>query len=254
MAIVEFGLPQAQDLGELLDRITQDVRENPRVRIDLDVAARGRLVQAARGLTLKEAENVFARSLVTKGTLSGNDVDVVFSEKQQIIRKSGLLEYCDSCHELAEIAGMDALKDWFVRRGAVFTEEAAKYGLSAPRGVLLLGVQGCGKSLCAKSVAGLWKLPLLRLDLGRMFSSLVGSSEENIRRRFRPPKASPAILWIARSTRPRRERGLGQRRWHVLAGIRHLLTWMSKAAPVFVIATANEIHYLPPELAQGAVR
>ena len=160
---------------------------------------RGRLARAtaARGLTLKEAENVFAKTLVLDGKLDSADVSVVFSEKQQIIRKSGLLEYYEANEEFGQVAGLTNLKEWLTKRTIAFSDRAAKFGLPAPKGVLLLGVQGCGKSLCAKAVSGLWKLPLLRFDLGRMFSSLVGSSEENVRRALQTAESiAPAILWI----------------------------------------------------------
>jgi MoxR-like ATPase len=251
VTVIDFGLPRPRELSALLDRIVHDVRDNPQVRIDLNSAARERLLQAARGLTLKEAENVFARSLVLHGRLGGGDVDTVFSEKQQIVRKSGLLEYCDAHHDLAEIGGMNGLKEWLIRRGTAFGKRAAKFGLPAPRGMLLLGVQGCGKSLCAKAVAGLWKLPLLRLDIGRMFSSLVGSSEENIRRALQTAECvAPVVLWIDEIDKAVAGAGSAASDGGTAARVfGTLLTWLSeKTAPVFVVATANEIQHLPPEL------
>ena len=182
ITVLEFGLPGVDDFHRLLDRIIEDVKDKPRVRINLDAEGRERLLHAARGLTLKEAENVFAKTLVLDGKLDADDVQVVFSEKQQIIKKSGLLEYYESREQFAQVAGLDHLKQWLTKRGLAFSEKAAEFGLPPPKGVLLLGVQGCGKSLCAKAASGLWKLPLLRLDIGRMFGSLVGSSEENMRR------------------------------------------------------------------------
>jgi SpoVK/Ycf46/Vps4 family AAA+-type ATPase len=177
---------------------------------------------------------------------------MVYTEKQQVIRKSGLLEYYETDERLAHVAGLNNLKDWFRKRSIAFTERAARFGLPAPRGVLLLGVQGCGKSLCAKSVAGLWKLPLLRFDVGRMFSSLVGSSEENIRRAIHTAESvAPVILWIdeidkalaGSTTAAGSDGGTAARVFGTL------LTWLSeKSSPVFVIATANDISHLPPEL------
>ena len=210
------------------------------------------LLSAARGLTLKEAENVFAKTLVTDGRLSGDDVNIVFSEKQQVIKKSGLLEYYETQEKFSDVAGLDNLKEWLRKRSVAFTERAHKFGLPAPRGVLLFGVQGCGKSLCAKAVAGLWGLPLLRFDVGRMFSSLVGSSEENIRRAIQVAESvAPVILWIdeidkalaGASSSAGSDGGTAARVFGTL------LTWLSeKTSPVFVIATANDISHLPPEL------
>ena len=252
VTLVEFRPPDVKDFSKLLDRIIEDVKDKPQVRINLDAAGRERLVHAARGLTLKEAENVFAKTLVLDGTLDAEDVSIVFSEKQQIIRKSGLLEYFSSDEQFDHVAGLENLKQWLVKRSAAFTERAAEFGLPPPRGVLLLGVQGCGKSLCAKAVSSLWKLPLLRFDVGRMFGSLVGSSEENIRRAIQTAESvAPAILWVDEIDKAfAGSIGSGGSDGGTAARVfGTFLTWLSdKTAPVFVIATANDISQLPPEL------
>lgn len=252
VTLLEFRPPDTKDFNKLLDRIIEDVKDKPQVRINLDAAGRERLVQAARGLTLKEAENVFAKTLVLDGTLDAEDVSVVFSEKQQIIRKSGLLEYFASSEKFTDVAGLENLKLWLGKRSAAFTERAAEFGLPPPRGVLLLGVQGCGKSLCAKAVSSLWKLPLLRFDVGRMFGSLVGSSEENIRRAIQTAESvAPAILWVDEIDKAfAGSVGSGGSDGGTAARVfGTFLTWLSdKTAPVFVIATANDISQLPPEL------
>jgi len=252
VTVVEFGLPTMADLDQLLDRIIDDVKDTPQVQIDLDADARERLLHAAGGLTLKEAENVFAKTLVLNGKLDANDVSVIFSEKQQIIKKSGLLEYYEASEDFNQVAGLDNLKQWLVKRSVAFTDRATRFGLSPPRGVMLLGVQGCGKSLCAKAVASLWNLPLLRFDLGQMFSSLVGSSEENVRRALQTAESvAPVILWVdeidkalaGSSDFAGSDAGTSTRVFGTL------LTWLSeKASPVFVICTANQIAHLPPEL------
>jgi len=249
---LNFPLPDRGDLGELLDRIVEDVRHYRQVRVELDAAGRDRLLQAALGLTLGEAENVFARIVVQAGRLSGEDVEQVFAEKQQIIRKSGLLEYCAAEETFLDVGGLAVLKDWLGERAVAFTREAREFGLPAPKGILLLGVQGCGKSLCAKAVSSLWQLPLLRFDMGRMFGSLVGSSEENVRRAIAVAESvAPAVLWVdeidkafAGST------GSGISDGGTTARVfGTFLTWLSeKTAPVFVVATANEISQLPAEL------
>jgi len=252
VTVLDFPLPNPEHFDQLLDRIVEDVRENSQIQIAIDTGDREKLLHAARGLTLREAENVFAKTIVVDGKLTADDVDMVFSEKQQIIRKSGLLEYYESDERLAHVAGLNNLKDWFRKRSIAFTEQAARFGLPPPRGVLLLGVQGCGKSLIAKAVASLWRLPLLRLDVGRMFSSLVGSSEENIRRAIQTAESvAPVILWIdeidkalAGSTN-----GGGSDGGTSSRVFGTLLTWLSeKTVPAFVIATANDISHLPPEL------
>lgn len=252
ITLLEFGLPETTEFNQLLDRIIDDVKENPKVSINLDGLSREKILRAARGLTLKEAENVFAKTLVTDGKIDADDINIVFSEKEQIIKKSGLLEYCDTKEKFNNVAGLENLKSWLNKRAIAFTDKAKKFGLPSPRGVLLLGVQGCGKSLCAKSVSQLWRLPLLRFDLGRMFSSLVGSSEENVRQAIQIAESvAPVILWIdeidkalAGSTDSAGSDGGTSAR---VFGT--LLTWLSeKTSSVFVIATANDISNLPPEL------
>jgi AAA+ superfamily predicted ATPase len=252
ITIVEFALPRMDDFNRLLDRIIEDVKDKPRISINLDAEGRERLLHAAGGLTLKEAENVFAKTLVLDGKLDADDISIVFSEKQQIIRKSGLLEYYQSNEEFSHVAGLDNLKGWLSKRSLAFSDRATEFGLPPPKGVLLLGVQGCGKSLCAKAASSLWKLPLLRMDIGRMFGSLVGSSEENMRRAVQTAESvAPAILWVDEIDKAfagavgsgGSDAGTASRVFGTF------LTWLSeKTAPVFVIATANDISQLPPEL------
>lgn len=252
ITVLNHPLPTREDLSELLDRIIADVKQFKQVRIELDSAGRERLLQAALGLTIGEAENVFARIIVKGERLSGDDVGEVFAEKQQIIRKSGLLEYYATEESFSHVGGLAVLKDWLAKRAVAFTAEARAFGLAPPKGILLLGVQGCGKSLCAKAVANLWQLPLLRFDMGRMFGSLVGSSEENVRRAIAVAESvAPAILWVdeidkafaGSQTSGAVDGGTTARVFGTF------LTWLSeKTAPVFVVATANDITQLPPEL------
>ncbi|MCL4789144.1 MAG: AAA family ATPase, partial [Verrucomicrobia bacterium] len=193
-----------------------------------------------------------ARTIVKQDRLRGEDVGAVFSEKQQIIRKSGLLEYCATTESFANVGGLRVLKEWLTKRAVAFTSEARAFGLPPPKGILLLGVQGCGKSLCAKAVSNLWRLPLLRFDMGRMFGSLVGSSEENVRRAIAVAESvAPAILWVDEIDKA----FAGSQSSGVTDGgttarvFGTFVTWLSeKTAPVFVVATANTISQLPPEL------
>jgi adenylate kinase family enzyme len=252
VTVLNFPLPTRDDLSELLDKIIEDVRQFKQVKIDLDDAGRERLLQAALGLTLGEAENVFAKIIVKDERLSGEDVNEVFAEKQQIIRKSGLLEYYATTENFDNVGGLTVLKDWLNKRSAAFSQEAKAFGLPAPKGILMLGVQGCGKSLCAKAVANQWQLPLLRFDMGRMFGSLVGSSEENVRRAIAVAESvAPAILWVDEIDKAfAGSQGSGATDGGTTARVfGTFLTWLSeKTAPVFVVATANDISQLPPEL------
>ncbi|MGA3142326.1 MAG: AAA family ATPase [Verrucomicrobiota bacterium] len=252
VTVLNYPLPAREDLNALLDKIIADVKQFAQVKIDLDDAGRERLLQAALGLTLGEAENVFAKIIVKDERLCGDDVIEVFAEKQQIIRKSGLLEYYTTEENFANIGGLAVLKDWMDKRAAAFTKEARAFGLPAPKGILMLGVQGCGKSLCAKAVSTRWQLPLLRFDMGRMFGSLVGSSEENVRRAIAVAESvAPAILWVDEIDKAfAGSQGSGATDGGTTARVfGTFLTWLSeKTAPVFVVATANDISQLPPEL------
>ena len=252
ITVLNHPLPSREDLSDLLDRITADVTQFKHVKVDLEDGGRERLLQAALGLTLGEAENVFAKILVKEERLSGDAVSEVFAEKQQIIRKSGLLEYFATEERFEHVGGLTVLKDWLNKRAAAFTDEARAFGLPAPRGMLLLGVQGCGKSLCAKAVSNLWQLPLLRFDMGRMFGSFVGSSEENVRRAIAVAESvAPAILWVDEIDKAfSGAQGPGISDGGTTARVfGTFLTWLSeKTAPVFVVATANDISQLPPEL------
>jgi SpoVK/Ycf46/Vps4 family AAA+-type ATPase len=210
------------------------------------------LVKAALGLTLNEAENAFAKAIAENDRLDGSDIQRVMEEKRQVIRKSGLLEYYPVEHALGAVGGLQNLKDWLHRRARAFSAEARAFGLPEPRGLLLLGVQGCGKSLTAKAIASQWALPLLRLDMGRVFSGLIGSSEENLRRAIRVAEsAAPAVLWldeIDKALSGSASSGLtdGGTTARVLGTF---LTWLQeKTVPVFVVATANRVEGLPPEL------
>jgi SpoVK/Ycf46/Vps4 family AAA+-type ATPase len=252
MTVLNFPLPTRDELAGLLDKIVTEVRTFKQVRIELDESGRDRLLQAALGLTLGEAENVFAKIIVQDQRLSAEDVGEVFAQKQQIIRKSGLLEYYATNETFAQVGGLALLKEWLQKRSIAFGAEARAFGLPAPKGILLLGVQGCGKSLCAKAVSSLWQLPLLRFDMGRMFSSLVGSSEENVRRAIVVAESvAPAILWVDEIDKAfAGSQSSGGTDGGTAARVfGTFLTWLSeKNAPVFVVATANDISQLPPEL------
>ena len=252
ITVLTHPLPSREDLSELLDQIVEDVLKYKQVTIDLDDASRERLVSAALGLTWNEAENVFAKIIVRDQRLDGEDINEVFSEKRQIIRKSGLLDYYDSAETFQNVGGLATLKEWLQKRAKAFTAEARSFGLPSPKGVLILGVQGCGKSLCAKAVSSQWQIPLLRFDMGKMFGSLVGSSEENVRRAIAVAESvAPAILWVDEIDKAfAGSQGSGTNDGGTMARVfGEILTWLSeKTTPVFVVATANDISKLPPEL------
>lgn len=250
--VVDYEPPDYAEIEELLNDIIEVVSKNQEVTVALTPEIKEKLIKAALGLTRSEAESAFARAIVLDKRLDVNDIDNVLEEKKQAIRKSKLLEYYESKEEFTNVGGLDYLKDWLSKRSVAFTKKAQEFGLPQPKGVLLIGVQGCGKSLTAKAVASLWKLPLLRLDIGAVFSGIVGSSEENMRRAIKTAETlAPIILWIDEI-----EKGLSgvQSSTFSDAGtsarvFSTFLTWLQeKVAPVFVIATANNIQLLPPEL------
>jgi ATP-dependent 26S proteasome regulatory subunit len=252
VSVCDFDLPTVEELGTLLDQIIDQVKTASGVTVALDWESREKILKAALGLTCTEAENALAKTLILDKKLNAENIRHILDEKKQIIRKSGLLEYYTAEENITDIGGLDILKDWLRKRGQAFSEKARQFGLPHPKGILLIGVQGCGKSLSAKAVSRLWGLPLLRLDMGRIFSSLVGSSEENIRRAIKVAESiSPAILWIdeiekafaGTQSSTFSDAGTASRVFG------HFITWLQeKASPVFVIATANSIEQLPPEL------
>ncbi|MBN1593144.1 MAG: AAA family ATPase [Candidatus Coatesbacteria bacterium] len=249
---IEFGLPDQSELMQLLNATIEDVNKSTDLKIAPSDPIKEKITQAALGLTLLEAENVFAKSIVTGGRLDEDDIADILEEKKQIIRKSGVLDYYPAGENFGDIGGLEELKGWLGKRAAAFSIKAKQFGLPAPRGILLIGVQGCGKSLCAKAVASVWGVPLTRLDMGKVFSSLVGSSEENMRKAIDVAESvAPAILWLDEIDKSfagmagggASDAGTASR---VLGTF---LTWLQeKTSPVFVIATANDISSLPPEL------
>ncbi len=249
VTVVEFALPNRKDIEATVDRIVEAVSDDPKIDSKLKKTERELLIKSAQGLTIEEIENVFARSFVEKRRF---DISVVYEEKKQIVRKSGLLEYYPADNKLGDVGGMELLKEWLERRKQSFTDKAKDFGIPAPKGILLLGVQGCGKSLLAKAVAQHWNLPMLKMDVGRIFGSLVGQSEENMRRAIRIAESvAPCILWADELEKGFSGiQGSGVSDSGTTARVfATFLTWMQeKTQPVFLIATANDVTKLPPEM------
>ncbi|MDX1523527.1 MAG: AAA family ATPase, partial [Anaerolineae bacterium] len=194
ITLLDYSLPTLDELELSLERVVRSAREIAGVQLRMTEEDRERVLNAARGLTCIEAENVFAKSLVMGRQL---DLSIIVAEKEQLIRRSQILEYYETVEGFSNVGGMNLVKEWLRKRGMAFSEKARRFGLPEPKGLLLLGVQGAGKSLLAKAVASQWQLPLLRLDLGRVFSELVGSSEQNIRTALRlAENVSPCVLWL----------------------------------------------------------
>jgi len=244
ITVLDFALPGKAELGQVLDNIIESAELKP-----LSDAGRESALAAASGLTTIEAENAFALSVAETRAIMPS---VVAREKAQAVKKSGLLEIIDSTESLDDIGGLDQLKRWLVTRRDAFTERARQYGLPLPKGLLILGLPGTGKSLTAKATASVFGAPLLRFDAGRLFASLVGQSEGNLRSALQTAEAiAPAVLWIDEI-----EKGFaGTKSSGASDGgtsarvFGTFLNWMQeKSAPVFVVATANDVSQLPPEL------
>lgn len=242
---IDFGLPGAETLSAILDGILDSAEG-----VTLEPQTREAVLEAAGGLTTMEAENAFALSLVETGTI---DPSIVAREKAHALRNGGLLEVIDTPATLDDIGGLDALKDWLQQRREAFTKRARDYGLPVPKGMLVLGVPGTGKSLTAKATASVFGIPLLKLDTGKLFGGLVGQSEANLRSVIQTAEAiSPCVLWIdeiekgfggVASSGGSTDGGTSARVFGTM------LNWLQeKTSPVFVVATANDVSRLPPEL------
>lgn len=251
VAVLDFQLPNIQEIGTVFDRIYYDKRFNSEDPEPLSSDTREVLLRGALGLTLDEAEKVYTRALITSGKLSESELDIVLSEKKQIIRRSQILEFHEESKTLDQVGGLENLKQWLIQRKGAFSERARNYGLPQPKGLLLLGVPGCGKSLVAKTVSNLWNLPLLKLDMGRVFAGIVGSSEQNLRSVLRTAESlAPCLLFTDEVDKAfgGMANSMGSDGGTAARVFGTFLTWMQeKKTPVFVIATANRVDRLPGE-------
>ncbi|OPY36502.1 MAG: Proteasome-activating nucleotidase [Methanoregula sp. PtaU1.Bin051] len=242
--IVHLPPPSAADLSRELDALVQTCN----VPCTLSKNGREKLIQAALGMTLNSARRSFSKAIVMHGSIDDRDIDSVVGEKKDILSQTDALEFYSLTESADNVGGLSVLKEWLGLRERAFTDEARRYGLPAPKGIALIGIPGTGKSLTAKMIADLWHIPLLRLDVGALFGSLVGESEERTRRALTLAETiAPCIIWVDELEKAfsfgTGDSGTSQR---VFA---HLLTWMQeKTAPCFVVATANDISALPTEL------
>ncbi len=244
ITVLEFPLPDAATIKHEVQRLLSSAGQSLEPRV-LD-----ELVRSCQGLSLERIRRVLARAIATHGELQGDDLDLILEEKRQTIRQTQILDFYPARENISDIGGLDNLKDWLLRRGGAFSDRARQYGLPHPRGLLLVGIQGTGKSLTAKAIAHHWHLPLLRLDVGRLFAGLVGESESRTRQMVQLAEAlAPCILWIDEI-----DKAFGGMSGQGDAGTTSrvfgtFVTWMAeKTSPVFVVATANNIQALPPEM------
>jgi SpoVK/Ycf46/Vps4 family AAA+-type ATPase len=245
LTVVEFPLPSGGEIKTEVERLSQTIGNSLSGKLLDD------LVRSCQGLSMERIRRVLAKAIATHGELQAEDVDLVLEEKRQTIRQTQILDFIPAIEQISDIGGLDSLKDWLIRRGGSFTERARQYGLPHPRGLMLVGIQGTGKSLTAKAIAHHWHLPLLRLDVGRLFAGLVGESESRTRQMIQVAEAlAPCILWIdeidkafAGGVGSKGDAGTTARVFGTF------ITWLAeKTSPVFVVATANDIQALPPEM------
>lgn len=249
ITVLDFDLPTSDEIASVLDGIIRD-NSGGNLKVNLNPKEKEELVKAAVGLTLQEAENAFARAMVNDGCLNSEDVDIVLKEKSQVIKKSDILEYIDSKVKIEDVGGLENLKKWLSKRDKSWLDSAKKYGLPSPKGVLLTGVPGCGKSLIAKSISSMWHLPLLRFDVSKVFNMYVGNSESNMREAIKMAEAiSPCVLWIDEIEKGFSGLGGSGDSGTTSRIFGTFLSWMQeKTKPVFVVATANNIDSLPSEM------
>lgn len=244
---IDLPLPDLEEIDRLISS-----KVNPK-QLQVEGLAREQLAKACQGLSRTRIERVLSKALLANDdTIDETAIDGVLAEKKQAIRQTGILEFFTPRESLKNVGGLDNLKKWVRMRKDVFTEEARRYGIPNPKGVLLVGIQGTGKSLSAKTIACEWRLPLLRLDTGRLFGGLVGESESRVRQMIDISEAiAPCVLWIDEI-----DKAFG----NLIAGVDgdsgtsrrvfgSLITWMQeKISPVFIVATANNVNILPAEL------
>jgi ATP-dependent 26S proteasome regulatory subunit len=244
LTVLEFPLPGTIEIKSEIERLTAATGQS------LDGRTLDEMVRSCQGLSIERIRRVFARAIATHDKLQPEVVDLILEEKRQTIRQTQILDFYPATEQISDIGGLDNLKDWLLRRGSAFSERARQYGLPHPRGLLLVGIQGTGKSLTAKAIAHHWHLPLLRLDVGRLFAGLVGESESRTRQMIQLAEAlAPCILWIDEIDKAfsgldgRGDSGTTSRVFGTF------ITWLAeKTSPVFVVATANNIQMLPPEM------
>ncbi len=246
VAIIDFPLPTPDELAKILDAHLAGMK-TPLVA---EGETRKRVLSALQGLTLIEAQHALNRAMFGRTTLDDTVLDSLYEQKEQLARKDGVLEFVPQRWSIHDIGGLENLKDWLNKRSKLFTDESKHAQMLMPKGLLMMGISGCGKSLSVKAISSLWNMPLFRLDMNQVFSSVWGTPEEAFDRALKTMESlAPAILWLDEI-----EGGISREGTGADSGIKGrifaaFLTWMQeKNARVFVAATANRIDLLPAEL------
>ncbi len=246
----DLKLPERDELAQTVTKVIRTLERKHRTKVDLQEQERQTLVQSLCGMTLKQARQVLAYAALEDGKLTARDVERILHRKAQVIRSGGVLDYFPVANNQLELGGFAGLKQWLARAQVGFTSQARQLNLNPPKGILIVGIQGCGKSLAAKAIAREWKMPLLKLDAGRLYDKYVGESEKNFRQAIALAESmAPTVLWIDEI-----EKSLGASSADSDGGLSRrmfgsFLTWMQeKSQEVFVVATANDLSPIPPEM------
>jgi SpoVK/Ycf46/Vps4 family AAA+-type ATPase len=250
---LELPLPDKQRLRQIIDEMSARVGKSRTLKRTLDPTGLDAMANNLRGLTEEEAERATSQAIVTRYGVTPDTVTDVLDAKKELLRRSGMLEFIDASENLTDVGGLDNLKRWLAQRRGTWDDAARDFGLEPPRGVIILGVQGCGKSMCARAIAGEWKLPLVKFDTAAIFDKYIGETEKRIQKVFRVAEGlAPCVFWIDELEKI--FAGSGPDSASVDAGVSSrilaaFLSWMQdRKAPVFVAATCNNVTVLPPEL------
>lgn len=246
----DVKLPDRDELDRITRKTLGVLKMKHRIQVQLEEGEQESLVQALSGMTLQQATQVLGYAAFDDGCLNGDDIQAILNRKAQVIRSASVLQYFPATTLKGDLGGFEGLKRWLDQARVGFSPQAKTWNLPTPKGILIVGIQGCGKSLAAKAIARLWKMPLLKLEAGRIYDKYVGESEKNFRQALTLAESmAPAILWIDEL-----EKGFGMQKGDGDGGLSQrlfgsFLTWLQeKTQEVFVVATANDISQLPPEL------
>jgi SpoVK/Ycf46/Vps4 family AAA+-type ATPase len=250
---LELPLPDKQRLRQIIDETCVRVGKTRTLKRTLDQAGLDAMANNLRGLTEEEAERATSQAIVSRYGVTPETVTDILDAKKELLRRSGMLEFIDVSESLGSVGGLDNLKRWLAQRRGTWEDSARDFGLEPPRGVIILGVQGCGKSMCARAIAGEWKLPLVKFDTAAIFDKYIGETEKRVQKVFRVTEGlAPCVFWIDELEKI--FAGSGSDSASVDAGVSSrmlaaFLSWMQdRKAPVFVAATCNNVMGLPPEL------
>ena len=244
VTLIEFPLPTYVEILEELNRLLFSLQH------EIKISTLRNIATASQGLSLERIRRVLSKIIAKNGEIDDSSANLILQEKKLVIQESQILEFCSKNKNILDLGGLDNFKDWVKLRYKAFSQDASLYGLPYPKGLLLVGVQGTGKSLAAGIIAHEWQLPLLRLDFGRLYASLIGQSEQRVRKTIEIAEAlSPCVLWVDEI-----DKAFSGFQSHGDSGTTNrvlstFLTWLSeKSSPVFVVATANNIDWIPSEI------